>query len=206
MINLNIYYRAFLPKLFDYKILIILFSFFFGSFSFHLVAQSSEELEKYYQNQSAKNDTLIQLHKDKKGLLWLNLLPNVIYDIDRNVFNLSLNLSSISVYLQQKNRNKIERSKLQIQLSEKLDNEYLLLQKEFDQLEKDSIESTLLESNYNLSKQLFSLLEKQYLNNKINSETWLKFQQDHLATELKFKASQKAYFIRKSNLKRRLDE
>lgn len=180
----------------------ILLFIFYGVF---IYSQNRSDLDIYYNNQSFKNDTIIQLHKDKKGLIWLNLLPNVVYDIDSNNFNLSMNLSSISVYLQQKNRNKIERSKLQIQLSEKLENEYLLLEKEFDQLEKDSIESNLLESNYNLSKQLFSLLEKQYLNNKINSETWLKFQQEHNATELKFKASQKAYFIRKSNLKRRLD-
>lgn len=176
----------------------------FSTFLSHLHSQSIADLEKYHTLQKAKNDTLIQLHKDKKGLLWLNLLPNVIYDIDRNVFNLSLNLSSISVYLQQKQRNKIERSKLEIQLKEKLDNQILLLQKEFEQLEKDSIESSLLESNFKLSKQLFDILKKQYAANQINSETWLKFQQEHNATELKFKASQKAYFLRKSNLKRHL--
>lgn len=198
---LNIYYRAFQLQKPHFKYFVNSFCLIFCILSSNLFSQNlSDSLISYKKVEKAKIDTLLKLQKDKKGLLWLNLLPGVIYDIDRNIFNLSLNLSNISVYLQQKQRNRIERAKLEVQLTENLRNDLISIEKEVFLLKSDSTEVVLLENNYKLSQKLLSIVEKQYKNNEINAESFLKFQQEHTKSEIAYKTSQIKYLARKEKL------
>lgn len=173
--------------------------------SFTCFSQSIEDFKKV---ELKKIDTLLSLHKDRKSLVWLNLIPNISYNyqpiLDRNFISASLNLSSLASYFQTKKRNQVEVSKLKLLLNEKLENNVNSLYKDLEEIQRDSILIALEEENFNLSKELFDLKKQQYERDKITLENWLQIQQNHQSKVINLKAKKETYNIKKSNLIRKL--
>lgn len=136
-------------------------------------------LKSYKSNRTAEIDTLLNLTKSKTSLIWLNLLPSVNYDVDRNSMNVGVNFNSIATFTQQKQRNKIERLKLEESLNNRLENDLVRLETEWLKLKSDVEITTSEVQNFELYKELYTLKKDQYDNNKINLEVWLNFQKSY---------------------------
>jgi hypothetical protein len=142
--------------------------------------------------QSQKIDSLINFNTDKNKLQYLAVLPSVNYDFLENKFNLGISLSNLSIYYQNKQRNKIELEKLKFQLIEKKENDLLELEKEYE-LILDTYEILKLElDNTTLTKEIFNLKKSQYENNKITLEDWLNVQKNHQDRNLVILAKRKS--------------
>lgn len=114
-------------------------------------------------------------------------MPSVRYDVDRNSLNVGINFNSIATYTQQKQRNKIERLKLEESLNNRLENDLLRLETDYLKLQSDIENITSEVKNFELYKELYTLKKDQYVNNKINLEVWLNFQKSYEASLLSIK-------------------
>jgi len=69
------------------------------------------EIEKYKQDERAKNEAIVGLLKEKNNLLYLNLLPSVSYKHDPvsgiGFLSVGVDFGSLFTYFQRKNRNDI---------------------------------------------------------------------------------------------------
>ncbi|MDY7394043.1 TolC family protein [Aureibaculum sp. 2210JD6-5] len=150
-----------------------------GSVIQNKTAQLDTLLTSYKSERLAEIDTLLDLTKSKTDLIWLNLLPSVNYDLDRNALNVGVNFNSFATYSQQKQRNKIERLKLEESLNNRLENDLLRLEADYLKIQSDVENITSEVKNFELYEELYTLKKDQYDNNKINLEVWLNFQKSY---------------------------
>lgn len=118
----------------------------------------------------------------------------------RPVFSAGISLSNIATYLQTKNRNRIEREKLSISLSEKLNNEILNIDAEILEIQRDSISLVFDEKNLVLLEELFLIKSKQYDKNQINLEEKIKHQINLNNSKNAFEIKKLNYLNRKQKL------
>jgi len=185
-----------------YKILFISFSLLL---SINIFSQNIEnKILKYKIFRDQINDSIIFLTKEKNKLFYLNFLPSVSYNFLDNSFNAGINLSSFTNYFQQKNRNKIEREKLRLSLTEKLDNEILKIIQEAELLQQDSINIFSDTISVYLLNELKQIKDNQFKNNQLIVEDYNQFLQMYHAKINNLNAQKQAYFLRRKNLLRKI--
>jgi len=138
-------------------------------------------LAEYKKNEVSKIDTIITNYETSKKKDWLNILPNINYNLSNRTFNMGVSLNSFATYYQQKKRNKIELERLKQELLKKLDDKILSLENRQEILtnEIEYLKASL--SNAIIKNKLFLIRKKQYDNNKITLEKWLEIQSNYIA-------------------------
>lgn len=129
----------------------------------HLHGQT---LNDFREIQLSKIDTSLLSLETPKGLQYLSLAPSISYSVNTGV-NVGVSLSNISNFIQQKQRNKIEKAKLETQLLEKLNNEILKAREIeieiLNSFEKVSFELSILKEQF----QLFQLNQEKFESQEI---------------------------------------
>lgn len=163
------------------KLFFIIFSFFI----YHFPAQELDNLKQdYIKYRVETNSNLIKLTAEKKSWKWLSLLPTVSLSSSWDPFtqaykpmvNFGISLSNLSSYIQNANRNRIEREKLNISLQEQLVSENNAIDAEILDLQKDSIALIYEQQNIKLLEELNTIKSKQYEQNQINLEEKIRHQ------------------------------
>lgn len=162
----------------------------------------SECLTSYKRLQVKKIDSICNFLSKSKKTGWLHFLPNVRYSYNpidnKSYVSAGISLQSLSSYFQQKQRNKLELYKLKNSLLDRLDIKMLSLENEYNTIISDIEMLKLEKQDFKLQYKMYSLKKKQYENNKINLESWLKFQLEYKRRLLSLKNKSKS-------LVRRLD-
>ena len=149
-----------------------------------VVHSGATSQELFYQNKLHEIDSIIAIHENEKQKKWLNLLPNLNYDLKNQTFNVGVSLNSFASFYQQKQRNKIEVAKLKQTLVMKLDSDLNNLNLDLDmfyfQLEnlKSKIEIFKIEDD------LFKISTGKYRNSEITIENFLELKKDYLSKKL----------------------
>lgn len=103
----------------------------------HIQAQKSELLDI---SQKQEIDSILSEFKESKNLQFLALAPSVGYDPVNNNFNIGFNLSNLTNYIQTRRRNRIEISRLQVQLEEKAIRENEIRAREEEDLKRQFLD------------------------------------------------------------------
>lgn len=129
--------------------------------------------------QLQKIDSVINFNTEKNKYKYLAVMPSVSYDALNSSINVGINVSNLSNYFQQKQRNKIELEKLRFQLLEKQENEIENLKNKYELLlnEFDFVKIEI--QNNKLEDEIFNLKKSQYDHNKITLEEWLMIQKNY---------------------------
>jgi hypothetical protein len=144
-------------------------------FSFGLFSQGL-----YKEKGLKKIDSTMQLYESQQKKTWLNLMPNLNYDLKNKSFNIGFSLNSLSLFYQQKQRNEIELAKLNESLISKLEtntNRLSLIYEQFE-YEKETLKRNI--NIYKIDFDLFHISKGKYKNGEIATEKFLKLKKSYL--------------------------
>lgn len=177
--------------------------FIFILLNFISTFSHAQILEAYQESKSIEIDSLIGAYSQTDKLKYLSLLPSISYDALNNAFNVGFSLNNLSVYFQNKQRNKIELARLEQSLHEELANDLdnLSLEIETFETEKEILKSEIELFKYDFD--LFEISRGKYQNNEISSEEFIKLKRDFLSKKnslktavLKLKLKEEKIFIK----------
>ena len=114
-------------------------------------------------SQKTEIDSILKQYEEDKNLQFLALAPSVGYDPLDNSFNIGFNLSNLTNYIQTRRRNKIEISRLKVQLEEKA-----IRENEIKAREEENLKKAFLE---------FQLNFQSYLIDAMNIDIWYQLHQ-----------------------------
>ncbi|SEC96358.1 hypothetical protein SAMN05192540_4002 [Maribacter dokdonensis] len=145
----------------------------------------SQSLEEYSIKESNKIDSTLLSLKTSKNLQYLSLAPSISYSKVTGV-NVGVNLGSFVSFAQTKKRNKIEASKLENQLKERLESRINIAEEKeiaiLDEYEILVLELDILDSK----KELFLLDSLKYDNQEI---TFSEFTESKIAYKIDWKTA-----------------
>lgn len=156
-----------------------------------------------------KIDSTISTYENRQKKSWLNLLPNLNYDLKNQSFNIGISLNSFANFYQQKQRNKIELAKYKHSLIEKLDRDFESIQLKIESFKIDFIMLKYKIELFEIDFNLFQISLGKYQNSEISSEDFLKFKQSYLnkknglktsVLKLKLKAKRIAFKTKSDSL------
>jgi hypothetical protein len=127
-----------------------------------------------------KIDSTMQLYETQQKKTWLNLVPNLNYDLKNKSFNIGFSINSLSLFYQQKQRNEIELAKLNESLISKLEtntNRLSLIYEQFE-YEKETLKRNI--NIYKIDFDLFQISKGKYKNGEIATEDFLKLKKSYL--------------------------
>ena len=186
-----------MDKIRNYKLLNYAFIFVINLVN----AQDFDKLILKYKIEKEKENILVlEKTKEKSNLKWLNLLPNISYNMSTKSANIGISLNSFARFKQSKNRNNINRENLANNLQVRLDLKITQLQNDLDLLRLDSLILIEKIKGISLYNELFQLKKDMYKNNKIDLESWLNVQ----ISEKKYRSNLENYSEKYEIKKRRL--
>jgi hypothetical protein len=136
-----------------------------------------------------KIDSTISTFENQQKKTWLNLLPNLNYDLQNQSFNVGVSLNSFANFYQQKQRNKIELAKYKHSLLEKLDRNLESIELKNEDFKIDFLIAKNKIELFEIDFDLFQISSGKYENNEISSEDFLRFKQSYLSKKNSLKTA-----------------
>lgn len=129
--------------------------------------------QTYHEKEQLKIDSIVKVYQQKDKLKYLNLLPNVSYDLLNNSVNVGFSFATFSNYLQQKRRNKIQVEQLKARLNNSLDSkiERLEIKKEVFNISLNEFKNKL--DLFEINNDLYKIESGKYKNSEITTEVFL---------------------------------
>ena len=151
---------------------------------FGFLCKNTKGQDEYFVKEKSKIDSISNNFRENLPKKYYTFLPSINYNLQNNSFNIGFSLNSLTSFYQNKRRNKIELSKLENSLNQKLE----------QNLKKINLDLTFLENEIELTRNkieifeieinLYKIILGKYKNSEITTENFLKEKKNFLSKKL----------------------